>query len=636
MYKLRLKILFGVILFGLCLLGFRLFYLQLLKASYYKKLADEIIVREETLETVRGDIVDRNGVLLATTKNSYDICIVPLQFMADENNPEWETDFRRRIKKQSRNPDAWFERLFDDIMNNEDWFLDMSFKFRTPAAELKKRIEKIKNNILKQAKGSRRYERHLIFRREISRPQTLIRGVGREWAYCVESRPFDFPAVRVRPRSERRYPFGSSASNIIGYVAPIDGTEWRKYRKEYMGNKRKRFFLTDKTGRTGIEKYYNYYLRGERGRRARVIDAKKHTQKIVGNDPPLPGENIRLSIDIRIQRLAERHLDNARSYGGSGKGAAVVLDCRTGEVLALATSPRYDSEKIFARYKEYLNDPGRPLVDRAIKGLYPPGSVFKVVVAAAGLELGILSPSKTYTCSGRLSVGDVVFHCYHGQAHGKINLIDAIAHSCNVYFYQAGAEIGPHRIAEYARKFGFGAPSEVDLPWEYRGRLPFYTYTVGPRWTLGRTYNLSIGQGRLAVTPLQIARMMMAIANGGKLFTPHLLLNDEKNQLPKELRFKESTLAVLRQALRQVVVEGTGRKTIESPLVEICGKTGTAQRGGLRKDHGWFAGYAPARDPKIAFAVCIEEIKKGAGGSGTAGPVARNIVEDIFRNELAK
>jgi len=634
MYRLRLKVLFIIISFALGVLLLRLFQLQVLRSSQYRREAREQILTEEILGTVRGDIVDRNGRLLATEKSGFDICVKLIEFAREGDNRGWRGDCWRRVR---RRPKEELGNLIRRIVEDEGWLSDMSAKLGisasggNPVDGLKERIRLIERDILSQTERRPAFETWMIVWREIRKPHPVITGVSRRRAFVVESRPYDFPGIVVEPRKERRYPRGECGSNIVGYMAAVNAGEYERYRKSYHGNKRKRFFVDDTIGRTGIEKYYDYRLRGERGIRHSIVNSKGHVQEVLEEELPHPGEDVRLTIDVRIERHAEICLDQAVNKLGARGGAAVVLDCRTGEVLALATAPRINSERFGDQYKHYLEDPGRPLINRPVSGLYPTGSVFKAVVATAGLESGILSPEKRYLCEGKIELPGIVFRCY--TAHGTLDLNEAIAHSCNVYFYKAGRDIGARRIAEYARLYGFGRQSGIDLPGESRGSVPFVT--MKPRaWSLGNTFNFSIGQGDLTATPVQVARMMAAIANGGMLFRPHLVKEGDNDFLERRLELKDSTLGALRKALRSVVRYGTARKTVKSAVVDISGKTGTAERGGIRKDDGWFAGFAPSDDPKIAFSVVIEGIPRGSSGGDTAGPVARRIVEEIFSKNL--
>lgn len=489
----------------------------------------------------------------------------------------------------------------------------------------------------------------------------------------VEAHPELFPGTRVSISTRRIYPLGAIAPHLVGYRTPIDGDGVRERRLKFPHGDPLDYQAGDRLGRSGLERYYERRLRGLRGRRKLVLNRRGEVLRTEEVRAARYGEDLVLSLSLPLQRDAEQLLDEclAREHldETNGKplpippgGAIVAIDVRTGAVLAAASAPRFDlglfTDHDGAAWKEALADPRKPLFHRATEMALPPGSVFKVLSAIAFVESGKLDPLREFHCQGYLDDPDrnrcLIFRSF-GASHGDINLIDALARSCNVYFFSAARRIGAAPLYEWASRFGFGRPTGIDLPGERGGNLPQPSPTAAPsrrgqraNRSDGEALQLAIGQARLTTTPLQIARFMAAVGNGGRLVTPKLVesagpatIDDRASREDSTadsdtrpiLELSARTLEWVRMGLTKVVADrhGTGYKTVRLNEIAIAGKTGTAEPGGGKPDHAWFAGYVPADRPKIAFVVVLENA--GSGGHA-AGPVARKLVQAMLAHGL--
>jgi len=408
-------------------------------------------------------------------------------------------------------------------------------------------------------------------------------------------------------------------------------------------------------GKAGVEKTYDRMLRGKPGEKTIEVDARGNERKTVTVVEQTPGEDLYLSVDLRLQRFAESLL-------GAEAGAVVALDPRNGDVLVMASSPAYDPNVLSrgltpALWEQIASDTRHPLTNRALQGQYPPGSTFKIMVASAALESDKWPADTQVRCTGvyPFSRGHA-FKDWKRGGHGVLDMYHALVHSCDVYFYNVGHRLGIDTIAETARLFGLGQPTGVDLPSERVGVVPSTEWKQRVRkeqWYPGETISASIGQGYITVTPLQMAVAIGAVSNGGMLYRPRLVravrerATGRLQEYPSVERgpvpLHESTLHLLQDALREVVLHGTGGRA-RSQLVSIAGKTGTAQTVGARasqastdeegipkqlRDHAWFVAYAPAEDPKIAVAVLVENT--GHGGT-YAAPIAKALIEEYWKD----
>jgi penicillin-binding protein 2 len=402
--------------------------------------------------------------------------------------------------------------------------------------------------------------------------------------------------------------------------------------------------MGDLVGKSGLERTYDDRLRGQRGwNLVSVNNVGRHVGEARVGTLPAAGSPIEVTIDLVLQQALREGL-------GEETGAGVFLDPWTGEILALVSTPAFDPnqfvEGLTTRAWNALNaDPRRPLHDRAIGSFYAPGSVFKVLMAVAGLETGTVTASDTVWCNGSTLIHGHPRLCWRRGGHGSANLRSALTHSCNVYFYHLGARMGIEGITLWGERLGLGRPTGIDLPGEARGVLPSEAWkraNLGQPWFPGDTVSVAIGQGLLAVTPLQVATLVATVATGGRRPVPHLMRGSGHEPLIVPLR--ASTVEIVRQAMRDAVQQGTGRSA-DLPGARVAGKTGTAQvfkhSAGIdadllpkaERDHAWFAGFAPADAPRIAFAVVVEH---GGHGGTTAAPIARRVLEVFFSDRAGE
>ncbi len=495
----------------------------------------------------------------------------------------------------------------------------------------------------------------------------MAEDVPRSVVAQVEAHPELYPGVRIIERSRREYPSGTLAANVLGHLGAIGEEELAAAGTD-------RYRPGDRVGRMGLERQYEQLLRARRGVAVRQTDHGGRVLSSYRQREPGVGRDLILTLDLRLQRTAETLLDEALARRvlagralGRGEvepagGVIVVMDVRGGAILAAASAPRFDpnlfaqppsrSESKPAQLRELLSDPARPLFARVRSMAIPPGSVFKTISAVALLETLAVDPQEPFHCRGYLKHPDQMrcaIYRRRGVGHGDVTLRDALAQSCNVYFFHPVGRMGPRPLVDWAEAFGFGRPTGVDLPGEASGTVPTpeTRRLKGRAWRTGDTQLTAIGQGRLTATPLQVVRMMAAVASDGRLVTPHLVSRAEKGtrfNLPErpggcfaQIKpgpffgsraipgLKVSTLEEIREGLRRVVSDGKGtaHDTVYMESIAVAGKTGTAQTGADRADHAWFAGYVPADSPKLAFVVVLEH--SGNGGE-VAGPVAKRLV----------
>lgn len=503
----------------------------------------------------------------------------------------------------------------------------------------------------------------------------VVEDVTRKMVAEVQAHPQRYPGVRVVVQSRRVYPEGPVACHVLGYLGKVSERELNQQQEgagESNADPTPEYQPDDRVGRLGVEASYETVLRGHRGRRLQRVDRRGNVLSVEQTVEPRSGRDIQLTLDLALQRETERLLEEAiASRDGDGTngeqqpsaasshgGAAVVLDVQTGAVLAAASAPRFDPNPLSnsdpAAWRRVSGHPAHPLFNRFAAGALPPGSVFKTLSAIAALESGLIDPRETFYCQGYLRHPDrlrcLIFTKYN-VGHGPTRMVDALQRSCNVYFYHAAEQIGPRRLCRWAERLGFGRPTGIDLPSESDGNLTTpdnVRQREGHGWRRGDTPRLAIGQASLTATPLQVARLLAAVANGGRLVKPHVVAgfgagfisqeNEDDGEADRRLHsevapagripdLSAATLRVVREGLRRVVEQGgTGHRTVYLESVAVAGKTGTADAGGGREAHAWFAGYAPAEQPRVAFAVVLEHA--GSGGAN-AGPVARQMVETM-------
>ena len=468
-----------------------------------------------------------------------------------------------------------------------------------------------------------KYTRNLV---SSSLPVTLLDNIERKKAVMVEELKSDLPGIFLQVVPKRFYPHQRLAAHVLGYLGEID--HWRLTKLKDYGYKTK-----DIVGYTGVEEKYDYYLRPQEGGLQVEVDHRNRIVRILGFRPASNGKDIQLTIDLDIQKIAEESL-------GSREGAVIILDPHTGEVLAMANFPNFHPDWFIKKSPQLLitlKDRGAPLLNRCISGVYPAGSVFKMVTATAALEEKRIDTKKKFYCKGSIKIGNRKFACW--DEHGSQNIIAAIKYSCNVFFYRTGLLLGARRLSEYASKFGLGKLTQIDLPQEVPGFVPSPLRRRLNRfrsWFDGDTANFSIGQGELLVTPLQIARITAVFANGGKLIRPYLVKSIDgqdvagyqERSIP--LPFKEESLDIVREGMRQTVegIDGTA-SLIRLNSVSLAGKTGTAQVT-KKQSHAWFSGYFPIDKPRFVICVVLEY----AGSSLNACIVARDIIKKMIEEGL--
>jgi len=464
-------------------------------------------------------------------------------------------------------------------------------------------------------------------------PVRVRRGLTLEEVAKVEEWKLELPGVIVEVEPQRMYPTSRFAAHLLGYVREANEEQLRQGR----------YRRGDMVGQSGLERLLDQYLRGTDGGERIEVDALGRPIRLIQHTEPVPGAQVVTTIDRRIQEAAERAMEGHA-------GAVVVLDPRDGDVLAMVSTPAFALDQFTGTidrdaWVQLIRNPAHPMLNRTVQSQYAPGSVFKIIVAAAGLQETTLTPMDHIFCDGQFHLGNRTFGDWKEGGHGTVNLHHAIVESCNVYFYQAGLRIGMDTIARYARAFGFGTSTGIDLPGEKPGFIPASRRGRRPSF-LGDTANMAIGQGAVLATPIQVARMMAAVANGGVFFKPRLVqrvlradgrvLYSDPGRVNGHVELSPMVWAFLRQSLLDVVNEGTG-VAAHIPGIEIAGKTGTAQlvansRADRGQDNAWFAAFAPANDPQYVVVVMIEH---GGKGGEVAAPIARAIYDAIFFEKVA-
>jgi len=470
-------------------------------------------------------------------------------------------------------------------------------------------------------------------------PVLIKRDISWEELSAIKTQRLDLPGVEIQIEPVRTYPYGNLAAHVVGYGGEINKEELQGKKGYQMG---------DWVGKYGVELMWEKDLRGINGGRQVEIDAAGKEIRVLKEVQPVPGRNLYLTIDLDLQRFGEELL-------GKRSGAIIAMDPLTGEVLALCSSPAFQPA-VFAEgispeeWERFVSDPLHPLQNRGIQGMYPPGSVFKIVTAAAGLEEGIIDLDTPFNCTGVYYLGSRGYQCWRAGGHGVTRFYRGVVESCDIYFYNVGARVGVETLGRYAEDFGFGRPTGIDLAGEKAGLVPTEAWKLerrGGRWYVGETISMAIGQSYLLVTPLQMLNMMSAVANGGTLFKPQIAqrVEDLDNKVVEEYHTEEigrlpisaKTLGEIRAALVGVIKEDTGTgRGARLEGMEIAGKTGTAQvvrfRGGVRqrsedlpyklRDHAWFVA-SIAADTPLTVVVLVEH---GGQGGAAAAPLAREMI----------
>ncbi|HVT05630.1 MAG TPA: penicillin-binding protein 2 [Thermoanaerobaculia bacterium] len=581
-------------------------YVQAVQADKYRTLSETNALRETPVRARRGLIKDRNGKILADNQAAYTLNLnrVDLNAMA-------KTD------------PAIKERIVNFVANT----------LTLPPAEVLARLDRGKNIPVSQP---------LVLEDDLTMPQ--IAG--------IEANKLVFPPLTVEPVQRRNYRYGVMAAHVLGYM----GEATEKDMAKHSGLK-----LGDLIGKKSVELVYDDYLRGLDGAKFTIVDSRGRTldEYREARKNPVAGRNLYLTLDFELQRRAEQYFIENEFVG-----AAVAMDPKTGEVMMMVSSPTYNPNVFSKRFtpdiwRSITSNPFHLLQNRAIQGLYSPGSVFKVVMAMAGLSYGAVTPSTTFDCGGSGTFFGRRFRCWNKNGHGTVSVATAIKVSCDIFFYNTGARLGVDKIAEYAHRLSFGELTGIDLEGENPGLVPTEEWArvkQHRKWYPSETISVAIGQGPLTVTVLQVATMMSAIANGGTVYQPHVVKMIEtttsdgtptgkiviKPKVRHEVKLSEAALASVRTGLWKVVNEdgGTGANARITGL-DVSGKTGTvqvvAQSGygvGLPfkyKDHAWFASFAPKDNPRLVVVVFVEH---GGHGGTDAAPLARAIYEGYFHDTV--
>jgi len=459
-------------------------------------------------------------------------------------------------------------------------------------------------------------------------PVRLKEGLSIKEVSYIEARRSDFPGLIIEIEASRGYLLGSTGAHLIGYLGKM--TPKQSNDPEFRDVPPNAF-----VGQWGVEKLFDKTLRGVAGQKVIEVDALGREIRLLLEKPPVKGEDITLSIDFALQSEAEKAFQ-------ARPGALVALKPDTGEILGYISSPSFDPNKFakgiaFDEWESLSKDTHLPMLNRAIQSQYPPGSTFKIIMAIAGLEEGVITDSSKVDCRGGISYGKWRFGCWRKGGHGSVSLHRALVESCDVYFYDVGKRLGIDRIYKYATKFGLGKETGTPLGVERRGLIPNTKWkmeTKKAQWFIGETFVNSIGQGYVSVTPVQMAVMMSAVSNGGKVYRP-TILKGASPELVMNADVKPETIETIKEYLKGVVNESGGTGGVaKSAVTVIGGKTGTAQVVGLRKDskflsekfrdHAWFVAFAPVDKPEVAMSVLVEH---GGHGGSTAAPIAKKAIE---------
>lgn len=544
---------------------FRVAYLQLVQGRYNRQLADNNRIRPIPIVADRGTILDRKGNVLVANQLTRSIYLYP----REQTKEEWQQTAIVLGKILELAP----KEILDKIEKHKD-----GYRSAIPVRIYQKLNQK-----------------QFIALNE----QSQIKG------------------LEIQPESNRNYPHGTLASHVLGYISEAT-LEDLKANPE--------FPVGMLVGKMGIERISDDTLRGKWGSRLIEVDSVGKELKMLGIDPPVAGTPLQLTLDLKLQQAAEKGLAGRR-------GAVVAMDVKTGAVLVLCSGPSFDpnifTRKITQKEWDRLQAPDRPFLNRALQG-YPPGSTFKIVTSIAGMMSGNYSPDSILPTFSSINVGGIAFN-EHGSPPGPIGFREALAFSSNTFYYQIGLKIGPEQIAKWSHKLGVGEVKHMGLEGGAYGVVPTPEEKVklyNEPWYPGDTVSMSIGQGVVQMTPLELATMVSAIANGGKLVKPHLLASQtyQPNMQPESLNIDPKVLKVVQSGLEAVVKEGTGRQLADGSIPLTAGKTGTAEVLGQR-DNAMYVAYGPANDPQIAIAVAVEN---GGYGAESAVPIAHEIFKAYF------
>jgi penicillin-binding protein 2 len=594
----------GFVLFCFVLLFARFVWLQIVQHDYYQTRAEENRISLVPIVPNRGLIVDRNGGVLARNYSAYTLEITPSKAM---------------------NMDA----VIDELAQ----FIDIQPKDRK---RFKKMLEESKN-----------FESLPI----------RTRLTDEEVAKFI-ARRYHFPGVDIKARLFRQYPMGDFASHLLGYIGRVNDNDLDRIEDE---DQEANYRGTEHFGKTGLEQHYEFELHGQTGFEQVEVDAGGHAVRTLASTAPIAGNNLTLTVDAKLQQVAEKAFGNRR-------GAVVAIEPATGGILALVSMPNYDPNLFVdgidpANWDALNNSPDKPMVNRALNGAYPPGSTFKPYMALGALTIGKRKPEQTIFDPGYFAFGNHTFRDDKKGGHGTVDMYKSIVDSCDTYYYMLANDMGIDNISNFMRQFGFGQRTGVDVDGESEGVLPSQDWKKKrfkkpeqQKWYAGETISIGIGQGYNAYTPIQLAQAVATLANNGVMYRPHLVQyitdtrSGEKTMIePKPLRtipLKQENIDVIKRAMVGVNKEGTGARAFAGAGYISAGKTGTAQVYSLKgekyaeghvkqelRDHALFIAFAPADQPKIALAVLVEN---GGFGAAAAAPIARQIFDYYLLGKLPK
>jgi penicillin-binding protein 2 len=618
--KSRFAVLGVIVLLVLGSLLVRLWSMQVLSGESYALQAQNNRIREISLDAPRGRILDRKGRPLVTNRATLAVSVDPAN------------DVVRDLIIRAQSSDTT-----DDPTRTE---LEAAF------GGLAGQLGMTPQEVFAKVSDSRV---------EALRPRVVAIDVPLETVSILSERQQEFPGVRIDEVAVREYPNGSLAAHVIGYTGEISEDQL------IASDGAVGYELGDVVGKTGAESQYENVLQGDKGRRLIEVNAQGKPQRVIDEQPAVAGRDIRLTIDIDVQRVAEQALTDAlneahrQNFSKAKAGSAVVIDVKTGEVIAMASVPTYDptvflggiSQDVWAKLNEKASE--YPLNNRAVMAAYPPASTFKAVTGLAGLQTKVTYSGKTYTCTGKWTEMGTQWPkwCWDHAGHGTISFDGGIEESCDTVFYKIGYEFykrDKEELQAFSRTFGLGSDTGIDLPGEVSGRVPDAAwkkafnenYPEYQMWLPGDTVNMAIGQGDMLVTPLQLTTVYAGIANGGVVMRPHVLkdvLGSDgkiaKSFTPEVLAdtgISDENLAIMRRALQRVTSQGTGAGAFRGFGASVAGKTGTAEVKG-KDDYALFCAFAPASEPKYAVTVIIEQ---GGHGGSVAAPAGRNILAKLL------
>lgn len=586
-YRSRFLALVFIVLAAFSLLSIQLLHLQIVKGSMYRQLSQDNCIRKKRVKAFRGLIYDRQGRILVENRPSFNL------MMVEKDAEPLEETVHRLAAFINPEPSAILEKLQNDSGGLYD-------------------------------------------------PVLILEDMDRDTMAAIAAHRFELPGVSIEARARRHYLYPETAAHLLGYMGEVSAGELRS---KTFRNKQK----GDYVGRSGVEKTFEEALSGRAGGRVVQVNAAGQVVAVLDKVAPEPGDNLFLTIDLALQKKANSLM--------KGKvGAVVAMEPDTGDVLAMVSRPSFNPNCFVEgmsseQWQALTGDPDRPLMNKVVQGEYPPASTYKIVTALAALEENEVDPAEQVYCPGHYRYGNRIYYCWKRYGHGRLALVQAIAQSCDVFFYHMGKRLGVDKMAGYAKACGFGSPTGIPLGREEDGLVPTKEWKrqrFGVDWQAGESLSVAIGQGYNLLTPIQMAALISAVANGGVKYQPRILKSIETVEgktvskgepiISGRLPASEKTLKILRKGLWRAVNarHGTAYWHVRDREIQISGKTGTAQvisrkRGEERaeeipdkyKPHAWFVGYAPSGNPQIAVAVLVEH---GEHGSSGAGPIAGELM----------